>query len=414
MRTIHTILSINDVHSHVDASCELWRELDGARNDQTLVCDAGDFFEGTLFYQQFGGLPELQLMDELVDFACPGNHGFGLLRTYAFTSCKVLCLNVLDGLGRPQFQPDCLFETPMGVFALTGVLSQQAFETIPVQERESLSCTDHIEALEAWLGQLPDKVEGVVVMSHTGLLEDVSQMPEHPALKLVLSAHCHRSTHLQRRDALWCVKAPHHGRGYARVELSPEGIHPHVVKLEHDAPISRLPEGLGALRETLELHRRSADRVLGHWDGAQATPKRAWVARELLRVGLEHGPSIVDVGVLNATCMRRVVPAGRVLAKTLGEMFPFGNTLVYGRLCKEGYDAALEQIRGIMPGHVLEAWRAPTRAGSDVWVLTTSHLWANVFETHGGQTSAQWMSVRQCFLKHMVSSPTEHTKELQN
>lgn len=416
---ISTILSINDVHSHVESSCGLWRALSDQRAPHTLICDAGDFFEGTLFYQQFGGLPELDVMDTLVDFACPGNHGFGLLRTHAFASCVVLCLNVLDAHNGPLFQTHHLFETPLGTFALTAVICEQAFETIPIHERDGLTCVDPISALDRLLASLEDAVDGVVVMSHSGLERDLALMPSHPTLKLVLSAHCHQELHAQRRDALLCVKAPHHARGYVRVALNLKGLSATVVAVEPQAQTDTLPDSLAGLRDALDLYNQRASDVLGSWDGvAGAGDVREQVTRSLLDVARAHGPAGVDVGVLNTTCMREVPGPGTVTASALGRMLPFANTFVYGTLRPGEYRAAMRALRATMPEHVIEDRFAPSHAyvqsiqsPSDVCVLTTSHLWANIFEPHGGSSPSTWMLVRECFIEHVLTPQPKNDKE---
>lgn len=419
MTQIHTILSLNDVHSHVELSCELWRFLAEHRDPHTLVCDAGDFFEGTLFYQRFGGAPELNLLDTLVDFACPGNHGFGLLRTHAFTSCKVLCLNVLQTDSTPLFQTHHCFQSPLGRVALTGIISRQAFETIPIQERVGLTCVDPMAALTDFLESLPEAVDSVVVMSHSGLAQDIALMPSHPALKLVLSAHCHRPKHMLTRGALTCVKAPHHAEGYVEVSLNPSGFSPQVIPVEPSAQTSLLPKSLSTLRAALDAYTLEANKVVGSWDGMESSANlRVDVTRRMLDVMRRRGPSSVDVGVLNTTCMRAVLAPGDVTARALAEMFPFGNTYVYGTLRVEDYKAAMRVFDCTMPNQILEDHFKSYHLGvqakeveRDVCVLTTSHLWANVFEPYGGSSPSTWMSVRQCFIEHMLHPRSENDQE---
>ncbi len=87
-----TLMHTNDVHSRVDPF-----PMDGSRNEgqggvakrkllidkiraegqQTLLLDAGDIFQGTPYFNLFGGEIEMKLMTELgYDVATIGNHDF--------------------------------------------------------------------------------------------------------------------------------------------------------------------------------------------------------------------------------------------------------------------------------------------------------------------------------------------------
>ncbi|NJX14985.1 bifunctional metallophosphatase/5'-nucleotidase [Tamlana crocina] len=87
-----TILHTNDVHSHIDAfGPEDGRNankggvarraslIDGIRKDNpnTLLLDAGDIFQGTPYFNYYGGELEFKLMSKLkYDAATIGNHDF--------------------------------------------------------------------------------------------------------------------------------------------------------------------------------------------------------------------------------------------------------------------------------------------------------------------------------------------------
>jgi 5'-nucleotidase len=87
-----TILHTNDVHSHIDsfpsddplnpngggviARANIINKIK-KDNPNTLVLDAGDIFQGTPYYNYFGGEIELKLMSKMGYNACTiGNHEF--------------------------------------------------------------------------------------------------------------------------------------------------------------------------------------------------------------------------------------------------------------------------------------------------------------------------------------------------
>ena len=88
-----TLLHVNDTHSHLDAWGPKDRHLEGtvggmakaasviaavrASEPNVLLLHAGDVFHGDLFFNQYFGVPELQLMKQLgFDAMAVGNHEF--------------------------------------------------------------------------------------------------------------------------------------------------------------------------------------------------------------------------------------------------------------------------------------------------------------------------------------------------
>ena len=88
-----TLLHVNDTHSHLDAWGPKDRHLDGtlggmakaasviaavrATEPNVLLLHAGDVFHGDLFFNEYFGVPELQLMKQLgFDAMAVGNHEF--------------------------------------------------------------------------------------------------------------------------------------------------------------------------------------------------------------------------------------------------------------------------------------------------------------------------------------------------
>jgi 5'-nucleotidase len=109
-----TILHTNDVHSHIDpfpASHPTFPNLGGAarrasliesiraENPNTLLLDAGDIFQGTPYFNFYGGELEFQLMNRMGYHAATlGNHDFdnglsGLLAQLPNASFSFLCAN---------------------------------------------------------------------------------------------------------------------------------------------------------------------------------------------------------------------------------------------------------------------------------------------------------------------------------
>ena len=139
-----TILHTNDVHSHIEAFTADHNRYPGMggvarratliesvrkENPNTLLFDAGDIFQGTPYFNYFGGELEFKLMSMLkYDAATLGNHDFdnsidGLEKQLPHASFDFLIANydfkntILDGKTKPYkiFYKDGV---KIGVFGL--------------------------------------------------------------------------------------------------------------------------------------------------------------------------------------------------------------------------------------------------------------------------------------------------------
>lgn len=139
-----TILHTNDVHSHIDPfpkDHSQFANMGGLarraklvnrirkENANTLLLDAGDIFQGTPYFNFYGGELEFKLMSMLkYDAATIGNHDFdngvgGLLVQLPNAKFPLLSANydfsntILDGHVQP-FSTNLLDEIKIGVFGL--------------------------------------------------------------------------------------------------------------------------------------------------------------------------------------------------------------------------------------------------------------------------------------------------------
>ncbi|GAB5416134.1 MAG: metallophosphatase [Crocinitomicaceae bacterium] len=123
-----TILHTNDTHSNIDPFPENHARYPGQggvsrrfemiqrirfEEDNVLLLDAGDIFQGTPYFNMFGGVLEMKLMSKLgYDAATMGNHDFdggmdGFVSAKEHANFDFLCANYdfsntpIDGLTKP-------------------------------------------------------------------------------------------------------------------------------------------------------------------------------------------------------------------------------------------------------------------------------------------------------------------------
>jgi 5'-nucleotidase len=159
-----TILHTNDVHSHIDPFADndpKYARLGGvarrsalirkirAEEKNVLLFDAGDIFQGTPYFNMYGGEPEIKLMSDMqYDATTIGNHDFdngmeGLVKQMPHATFPFLCSNY-NFSDTPLFNktsPYKIFEVggiKVGVFGLgielTGLVDKKLFGNTVYEE----------------------------------------------------------------------------------------------------------------------------------------------------------------------------------------------------------------------------------------------------------------------------------------
>ncbi len=187
-----TILHTNDVHSHIDpfpAGHALYPHMGGVarraaliqqlrqENPNTLLLDAGDIFQGTPYFNFYGGELEFRLMSKMrYDAATIGNHDFdngldGLLAQMPYAGFQFLSANydfsntLMEGRVKP-YHIYLMDGIKVGVFGLgiqlEGLVSKELYKETkyldPVEIARDVS--HHLKATE--------QCDLVLCLSHLG------------------------------------------------------------------------------------------------------------------------------------------------------------------------------------------------------------------------------------------------------
>ncbi|WP_190809005.1 metallophosphatase [Flagellimonas sp. S3867] len=187
-----TILHTNDVHSHIDpfpTTHSQYANLGGVarraslveqirnENPNTLLFDAGDIFQGTPYFNFYGGELEFKLMSKLkYDAATIGNHDFdngidGLLAQVPNATFELLSANydfkntVMNGFVKP-YRTYLLDGIKIGVYGigikLDGLVTQRLYK-----ETEYLNPFEIALDTERLLKE-EEKCDLIICLSHLG------------------------------------------------------------------------------------------------------------------------------------------------------------------------------------------------------------------------------------------------------
>lgn len=224
-----TILHTNDVHSHIDpfpSTHSLYANLGGvarraalvdqirSENTNTLLFDAGDIFQGTPYFNFYGGELEFKLMSKLnYDAATIGNHDFdngvdGLLAQVPNGTFDLLSANydfsntVLDGFVKP-YKIYVLDGIKIGVYglgiALDGLVTKRLYKETVYHNPYEIALDQERKLKEE------EQCDLIVCLSHLGYDYEDMQRPSDVQLaqrtyhtSLIIGGHTH--TFLDRPD----------------------------------------------------------------------------------------------------------------------------------------------------------------------------------------------------------------------
>ncbi len=219
-----TILHTNDIHSRIesinkyDSTCDAEDEAEGkcfggmarlktaidgrrdALNGQNvLVLDAGDPFQGSLFYTTYKGAAEAEFMEAIgYDAMAVGNHEFddgpeGLAAFIDAVSFPVISGN-LDLSSSAELKDRVQGHLVLDVGGQkVGIVSALATDTVDTSspgkdvlfQDEIDSLTADVEALQA------EGVDIIIALNHVGLAKDIEIAEKVPGLDLVVGGHSH-------------------------------------------------------------------------------------------------------------------------------------------------------------------------------------------------------------------------------
>lgn len=216
-----TILHTNDVHSHIDPFPKEHSEfpnlgglarratlVESIRNENpnTLLFDAGDIFQGTPYFNFYGGELEFKLMSMLkYDAATIGNHDFdngidGLFAQLPHAKFQLISANydfsntVMNGFTKP-YEIYTVDDIKIGVYGLgielDGLVTKKLFkETVYLNPFEIAQDTERKLKEE-------EKCDIIICLSHLGYQYDSSK-PDDLKLaantkytNLIIGGHTH-------------------------------------------------------------------------------------------------------------------------------------------------------------------------------------------------------------------------------
>lgn len=207
-----SILHTNDIHAHlVPFDCSTYGNNIGGlsrianairqtkeRQNNVLVLDAGDVFQGTPFYNIFKGEAGFKAL-KIAGYNATvlGNHELddglaNLITQLEASGIRLLCSNVFyKDTKKEVFQPFMIFNRSGIKVAVIGAIGDQAWESIDVKIRAPMYSTPKIETVKTTAQRLRPHVDLIIALTHSGYEYDKKLAKEVAEVDLIIGGHSH-------------------------------------------------------------------------------------------------------------------------------------------------------------------------------------------------------------------------------
>lgn len=386
-----TILHSNDIHGRLDAieykngSKPLggWARRIGlikkikTETKNTLVLDAGDTYQGSIYYQLFDGMPEMSFLGEAgYDAVCVGNHE--LDRGVAEFENLVKMCQVPYLSGNIEFKKN---------FFLNGKIKSHIIKdyegyriavigmTTPELKHLSASSNeidqpDFYKTLEFLVNYVKSDADLIVLLSHCGTEKDIEIAQKVQGIDIIVGGHSHtfmEKPYLVRHGAhkTVVVQDGEFGVKLGRldVEFDKKGISKYTYKLiplDDTVPVDKKTAKKVAALNT-DIEKIKAEKL-----GKTLTPidceknslgKNLNTGGALVCEALHKNATVADAILINAGTIRgnKVLPKGKITKMDILEMLPFPNKPVIVDLKGKEIKSILETSARYLP-HESEAF----------------------------------------------------------
>ncbi|MFY0545343.1 bifunctional metallophosphatase/5'-nucleotidase [Brevibacillus sp. H7] len=367
-----TIAHTNDVHGHIEENAngkefgyakiatllKQWRE----ENDNFLLLDAGDTFQGTVFVNQFKGESIVPILNHLdYNTMAAGNHEFDfgyeqLLKLRDMLEHPVISANVFKADGKELLVPTYYAEAGGKKFAFIGFVAEDTPILTHPDNVKGLTFKNPVEVAKVAVPKLKQQVDHVIVVSHVGIDVDREMAKNVPGIDLIVGGHSH--TPLKTPEVVngtYIVQDWEYGKSLGRADLYylgkelvafSGGLAEYDEKVQADAEVDKMvKEVVKKIDEVMNVVIAKTEVPLDG-DRTLVRTRETNVGNLIADIMLERTKTIkgqeADIALTNAGGIRTQLNAGDITKKDLYTLLPFPNTLVVVEVTGEELKQALE------------------------------------------------------------------------
>ncbi|WP_172299168.1 bifunctional UDP-sugar hydrolase/5'-nucleotidase [Pseudoruegeria sp. HB172150] len=345
--------------------------------NNVLLLDAGDQFQGSLFFNQYGGKLAGEFMSQLeYDAMAVGNHEFdngpeGLAEFLDMVDFPVLSANIdvsQNELLAGRVKKSAVLEVDGERIGIVSVLAEDTPETS--SPGNTVVFSSAVDAAQAEIDQLTENgVNNIILLTHVGFAEDQNLADALTGVDLIIGGHSHTLLSNDDENAVGAYPtvvndvpvftAYAYGKYLGEIEvtfddegtvteISGEPILLDASVAEDEATVARVEELAAPLEELRNLVVAETDATIeGSREACRAMECEMGnlVADAMLDRVADQG---VVVAIQNGGGLRASIDAGEVTMGEVLTVLPFQNTLstfeVTGQTLLEALENGVSQI----------------------------------------------------------------------
>lgn len=367
------IIFTNDFHSNLPYGADFIENLYKYKNSGAMLIDIGDFTDGNSFYEFSKGLVEREIASSLFDILIPGNHGFNdilkLLGKVRITNCNIfkedkLCFSEYEIININSYK-----------VAIIGVMSQEAFLSIPLELRGNLSLKDPLESVVETVSKIRQDVDFVILGSHSGVRFDKSTFVQIKEIDILLSSHCHTPGNIFDYKTKLIRKADEEGRSIGEIKFDDHDLRVNI----HATDISKRNfkhKQLVKFNKSIKNFSLEYSRKIGDLNNEQL--KLLKNRSKLLKQLINHENNIKNLSFfINYTFIRNTNLTNTISKEDISNLIPFDTNLLLIKDFNENIGKFVESI----PNEIKKMSLNNTKLnnGSMSSILTTDYLYDNFY-----------------------------------
>jgi 5'-nucleotidase / UDP-sugar diphosphatase len=372
-----TIMHTNDTHAHLENVARRITAVNDLRAERTnsILVDAGDVFSGTLFYNKYKGLADVQFMNMVgYDAMIPGNHEFDdgpkvfaefikkaefpiISSNIDYSADEDLNPLYVDSIGEPgdggKIYPAAILDVngeKVGVFGLT--TEETEFLSSP---GDTIKFENHLTKAEETVKMLETEgVNKIVALTHLGYNYDKDLATSVEGIDVIVGGHSHTTlpeadVYNEDAEPTLVVQTGEYSNflGDLQVSFDAEGVlvkdswDENLIDLDEtdangDYVIADDPEAAALLEELSAPLEEMKQTVVGSSDvflnGERGNVRTGetnlgnLIADSMLTKAQENGNA--TLAIQNGGGIRASIDAGPITLEEVLTTMPFGNTLV--------------------------------------------------------------------------------------
>jgi 2',3'-cyclic-nucleotide 2'-phosphodiesterase (5'-nucleotidase family) len=382
----------NDFHSHVPNSIAFLNGIAQIKKTSgNLLIDLGDFTEGSAFYLQFKGKPELEIIARLYDLIIPGNHGFGDVVTLFNNGFNVVNSNIYKN-NKLFFNESYIYKDSV----FLGIMSPDAFRSIELHKRKEYNIIDPYLIMPKLIRKYRNYK--IILLSHSGFDYDSQLASKIHGIDLILSSHCHSKNYESIVHKTVIAKALEEGKGYGKVTYYNNHFKIDFLKCKENeskfkAPIFYLNKKVKTYNKLLSGIELNNDEAI--FIRSKNRKQIAKYFADYIKISFD-----VDNCLINYDMFRGNLHSSILTLKDIYNYCPLENTLVIIQDTRNNITNNLLKIPVEMKKSICESNPLP-KTKKELKIITTSYLADNFLACKSKNSYNTKLQIQNIFIKYL-------------